>query len=168
VTLNDQTTPTPAGTPPDQILDTVEQVRADLARLRAQGQLPHLPDGELDRQFSGVVEAVDAGLVDEPPLVAAELHGLAALDTWRPSGGGIRARLTRPVVHLLSRLVGAVVRRQVADFSARTAALVDQLAQRQNRMRTFLVRAHLDRIRGLEYRVAELERRLDGTDGTER
>ncbi len=158
--------PSGAGPGTDLVADAVDQVRRDLARQRADGALPHLPEGELDRQFSAVVEAVDAGLVEEPPLDTADLHGLAVLETWRPPAGGLKARLTRPVVHLLSRLVGALVRRQVEAFAARTAELVAQLAQRQNRVSTFLARAHLDRIRSLEYRVAELERRIaDLQDG---
>lgn len=150
----------------DAVALAVEEVRADLAARRADGSLPHLPDGELDRQFSAVVEAVDAGLVEEPPVDATGLRDLAVLETWRPTTPGLKGRLTRPLAHLLSRVVGALVRRQVDAFSSRTAALVEQLAERQNRLAAFLTRAHLDRIRSLEYRVAELERRLeDATRG---
>lgn len=145
----------------DVVHEVVAGVRADLAARRADGSLPHLPEGELDRQFSAVVEAVDAGLVEEPPVDATGLRDLAVLETWRPTTPGLKGRLTRPVAHLLSRVVGALVRRQVDAFSSRTAAVVEQLAERQNRLARFLARAHLDRIRSLEYRVAELERRIE-------
>jgi hypothetical protein len=56
--------------------------------------------------------------------------------------------------------VGLFVRRQVGDFSTRAAAAIEQLADRQQRMSAFLARAHLDRIRTLEYRVAQLEREV--------
>lgn len=150
------------GTDPtaDPVAGAVDEVRRDLEAARAAGTVPHLPDGELDRQFSAVVEAVDAGIVDEGLLPTADLGGLAVLETWRPPRRGIKARLTAPFVHLVSRLVGAVVRRQVEAFAARTHDIVAQLAARQHRATSFLVRAHLDRIRSLEYRVAELERRL--------
>ena len=64
-------------------------------------------------------------------------------------------------MQLWSRLVGAIVRRQVAPFSQRTAAVVTALADRQNHALSFLGRVHLDRVRTLEYRVAELEREVE-------
>lgn len=138
----------------------VDEVRQDLATRRAAGTIPPLPDGELDRQFSAVVEAVEAGIVDEGLLPTADLGGLAVLETWRPPRTGLKGKLTGPFTHLFSRLVGAVVRRQVEAFAHRTHDIVAQLAARQHRATSFLVRAHLDRIRTLEARVAELERRL--------
>jgi hypothetical protein len=56
--------------------------------------------------------------------------------------------------------VGVMVRRQVAPFTQRTAVVVEELAARQNKLQLFLSRAFLDRQRGLEYRVAELEREV--------
>lgn len=156
----------PAPHPPtDAVTGVVEKVRRDLAAKRANGDLPHLPEGELDRQFSAVVEAVDAGLVEEPPLDTSRLAGLAALETWQPPRGGLKARLTRPLTHVVSRVVGAIVRRQLEAFASHTNELLGQLALRQNRVAKFLARAHLDRIRSLEYRVAELERRIEELQG---
>ena len=71
--------------------------------------------------------------------------------------GRDRALLLSP----LTRVVGVVVRRQVGEFSTRTAAVVEQLVDRQNRVQFFLSRTHLDRQRRLEYRVAELEREVE-------
>ncbi len=152
------TDPVPTG---DSVAAMVQEVRDDLAAKRASGAIPHLPNGELDRQFSAVVEAVDAGLVEEPSLDTADLVAQAELPSWRPRGGGVKGLLTRPLVDLLARVVGVIVRRQVETFSRHTARLVDDLAQRQNRLGHFVARAHLDRIRSLEHRVAELERRID-------
>ncbi len=151
----------------DSVTAVVEQVRQDLAAKRANGSIPHLPEGELDRQFSAVVEAVDAGLVEEPLLDPAGLRSLAALETWRPGRVGVKGRLTAPFINLFSRAVGAIVRRQSEAFARRTADLIEQLAHRQNRVAQFLTRAHLDRIRGLEYRVAELERRIEALQANE-
>lgn len=142
-----------SGTTDDPVRTAVEEVRTELAARRAAGRLPHLAVDELDRQFSAVVEAVDAGLVEEEELDTSDLAALAVLETWRPARPGF-------VAHLVSRVVGAIVRRQVSAFSMRTQELLAQLATRQHRATSFLVRAHLDRIRSLEARVAELERRL--------
>ncbi len=149
--------------PAPDVATVVDEVREDLARRRAAGTLPPLAAGELDRQFSAVVEATDAGVVDEGLLPTADLGGLAVLETWRPPRAGVKGLLTAPFTHLFSRLVGAVVRRQVEAFAARTHDIVAQLAARQHRATRFLVGAHLDRIRTLEARVAELERRLSVT-----
>ncbi|MCU1498390.1 MAG: hypothetical protein JWM47_2343 [Acidimicrobiales bacterium] len=148
----------PAG---DPVADAVEQVRADLAARRASGAVPHLPVGELDRQFEAVIEAVDAGIVEEPPLALGLLPGAAYLETWRPPTGGIKGLLFGRLLHLWSRLVGAVVRRQVEPFSQQATQAIGALMHRQNKLQLFLTRAHLDRLRTLEYRVAELERELD-------
>jgi hypothetical protein len=58
-----------------------------------------------------------------------------------------------------------VVRRQVGEFSTRTARVVEELAQRQNRLSAFVARTFLDRQRRLEYRVAALERELERLRG---
>lgn len=147
----------------DEIAAAVAEVRRDLAERRARGELPHLPSDELDRQFSAVVEAVEAGLVEEPPIETGDLHGPAVLETWRPlrGRGGLAARLIGLLLSPLTRVVGVVVRRQVGEFSTRTAAVVEQLVDRQNRVQFFLSRTHLDRQRRLEYRVAELEREVE-------
>ncbi len=150
--------PEAVGDPVDAV---VERVRAELAERRRRGELPQLPADEVVRQFEGVVEAVDAGLVEEPPLATDGLMEAARLPTWRPHpvGNPVR-RVLALLLRFPSRAVGLVVRRQVEDFSHRSGALVQELAQRQNRVTDFLARAHLDRIRSLEYRVAQLEEEL--------
>lgn len=151
----------PAVATGDPVADAVAEVRADLAGRRAAGAVPHLPAGELDRQFEAVIEAVDAGIVEEPPLALGLLPGAAHLETWQPPTAGIKGRLLGRLLHLWSRLVGAVVRRQVEPFSRQATQAIGALMHRQNKLQLFLTRAHLDRLRTLEYRVAELERELD-------
>lgn len=151
----------------DAVAEVVAEVRRDLAARRARGELPQLPGDELDRQFSAVVEAVEAGIVEEPPLVPGDLTGPAVLETWQPMGGrgGPIARLVALLLSPLTRTVGVIVRRQVGEFSTRTAVVVEQLAARQNRILFFLSRTHLDRQRRLEYRVAQLEREVESLRG---
>src|SRR5690606_27744395 len=148
---------------PDVIEGVVADVRRDLAERRARGDLPALPTDELDRQFSAVVEAVEAGIVEQPPLDPGDLTGPAVLESWRPSveRGGMAMRVVDLLVSPLTRVVGFLVRRQVGNFSRRTAAVIEELAARQNRILFFLSRTHLDRQRRLEYRVAELEREVE-------
>lgn len=155
--------PRGADSPSDAIDSVVAEVRRDLAERRARGELPSLPPDELDRQFSAVVEAVEAGIVEQPPLDPGDLNGPAVLETWRPMAGrgGPAARLIGALLSPFTRVIGVFVRRQVGEFSTRTAAVVEELAARQNRILFFLSRTHLDRQRRLEYRVAELEREVE-------
>lgn len=143
----------------DMVTGAVDQVRRELEARRASGELPRLPEGELERHFEGVVEAVDGAIVERPPIGADGLRDAAVLETWR-ARGGIRNRVLGLVLVPFARLFGAVIRRQVGPFAQRTADIVVELTDRQNRMQRFLARAHLDRIRSLEYRVAELEREV--------
>jgi hypothetical protein len=85
------------------------------------------------------------------------------LETWRPADrlGGPAGRIVGMLLSPVTRIVGLFVRRQVGEFSARTATVVEELAARQNRILFFLSRTHLDRQRRLEYRVAELEREVE-------
>jgi hypothetical protein len=152
--------PEPQGDERDPVAAVVEEVRDDLAERRRTGELPDLPADELDRHFSGVVEAVDGALAGQPPVSSAGLTEAAALTTWRP-GGGLRNRAVGVLLRPLSRLVGAVVRRQVGAFTVRAADVVTELVDRQNRMQRFLARAHLDRLRSAEYRIARLEREVE-------
>jgi hypothetical protein len=146
----------------DAVDAAVAEVRRDLAERRARGDLPHLPADELDRQFSAVVEAVEAGIVEQPPLIPGDLHGPAVLESWRPMAGrGAMGKVVAALLSPVTRIVGVFVRRQVGEFSTRTAAAVEELAARQNKILFFLSRTHLDRTRRLEYRVAELERELE-------
>ncbi len=147
----------------DIVHDVIADVRDELAERRRTGDLPDLPVGELDRQFDGVVEAVDGALVELDPIGSAGLVEAAALETWRPATGGAESRILALVLWPLSRLLGALVRNQVGGFSRRIAEVVNEVVDRQNRMQRFLARAHLDRVRGLEYRVAALERELEAS-----
>lgn len=156
-----QHTEAPAG---DVVMSVVDEVRRDLAGRRARGEIPSFPAGELDQQFSAVVEAVEAGLVEQAPLDPGGLRHAAQLPTWQPAGGGAR-RLVGLLIRPLVRVVGALVRRQVSEFALRATSLIEELANRQNRVLFFLSRAHLDRVRSLEYRVAELERELERLRG---
>lgn len=144
----------------DMVAGVVDEVRRDLAERRRTGELPDLPPGELNRHFDGVVEAVDGAVVERGPIGSAGLAEAAVLESWRP-GSGLRSRVIGLVLWPLSRVFGALIRRQVGPFSQRTAEIVNEMVDRQNRMQRFLARAHLDRLRGVEYRVAELERELD-------
>ncbi|MFZ4517529.1 MAG: hypothetical protein ACOYOP_04030 [Microthrixaceae bacterium] len=142
----------------DPVADVVARVRADLAERRRRGELPDLPAGELERQFDAVVEAADAGLVEEPDTDLGPLRAEAALPTWRPVPMGNPVRRVVVIVSgLLARVTGVFVRRQVGGFTQRTTAAIEELTARQQRLTHFLARAHLDRIRTLEYRIAQLE-----------
>lgn len=156
--------PPAADHPPvlDPVDAVVEQVRRDLAARRASGAVPPVPPGELDRHFSAVAEAADSGFVDDPPLRSDDLPALATLATWRPGAGrGPLGRALGLLVAPVARVVGLMVRRQVAAFAERTAAVVDALTERQNRLVRFMMGAHLDRLRGLEQRVAVLEQEIE-------
>ena len=154
------------GTPEEQprrgdlVAEVVEEVRGDLAERRRRGELPDLPAGELQRHFDGVVEAVDGAVAEQPPIGSGGLVEAANLETWRP-GGGMRNRVVGAVLYPLSRVIGAIVRRQVGAFSRRSAEVLVELVDRQNRMQRFLARAHLDRLRSAEYRIAQLEREVE-------
>jgi len=145
----------------DPVTAAIDEVRADLAARRAAGEIPELPPGELERQFSAVVEAADGLFVDEPPLDASGLAPVADMATWEPPRTGFRGRTVGRLRWLWSRAVGSIVRHQVAPWAHRTTAVVEQVVARQNHSLSFLGRVHLDRVRSLEYRVAELERDVE-------
>lgn len=147
----------------DAIDAALAEVRAELGTRRARGELPQLPADELNRQFDAVVEAVDAGIVEAPPLATGDLNGPAVLETWRAMGSrpGPLARIVGLALSPITRVIGVIVRRQVGPFSQRTAVVVEELVARQNKLQIFLSRAFLDRQRRLEYRVAQLEREVD-------
>jgi hypothetical protein len=146
----------------DIVTNTVARVRDELASRRRRGELPELPGAELGLQFDGVVEAVDALLIEQPPLDTDALRRLAQLPNWRPAltGGPLR-RVAGIVMRQVARIVGLVVRRQVTGFAHVTGDLVVEIERRQQKATAFLARAHLDRVRSLEYRVAQLEEELD-------
>ena len=143
----------------DIVTGAVARTREELAARRQAGEIPEVPKGELERHFAGVVEAVDAALVEVGPIGTEGLHESARLETWR-ARRGVRDRVLGLVLLPFVRLFGATIRRQVGPFSQRTAEILGEVVDRQNRMQRFLARAHLDRIRSLEYRIAELEREV--------
>lgn len=146
----------------DPVGRVVGRVQRDLAERRARGDLPSFPPDELERQFSAVVEAVDAGLVEVPPLDPGPLRSTAELRTWQhPWNGSLLRRLAGVAFRPVSRIIGVVVRRQTGPFAARTTDLLEEVIARQNRMGSFLGRVHLDRVRSLEFRIAELEREIE-------
>lgn len=140
----------------------VDDVARELVARRASGELAPLPTGELERQFDGVVDVVEAGLDDLAPVDTEPLTELAHVDgaTQRPG----RNRLMRAAALRFQHLVES----QVRPFSERAAATLVELASRQHRLEAFIARVHLDRIRSLEYRIALLEQELErlraGTD----
>src|SRR5438105_3638410 len=111
-----------AGERTDPVASAVDEVRAELAARRAAGEIPELPAGELERQFSAVVEAADGAFADEPPLDPGGLAELARMATWEPRRGGLRGRTFGGLRWLWSRAVGSIVRRQVAPWAQRSTA----------------------------------------------
>ena len=148
----------------DIVTGAVARTREELAARRRAGEIPAIPQGELQRHFEGVVEAVDGAIIEVGPIGVDGLRESAALETWR-ARAGIRERALGLILLPFVRLFGATVRRQVGPFSQRTADILGEVVDRQNRMQRFLGRAHLDRIRGLEYRIAELEREVEQLRG---
>ena len=145
----------------DLVQQAVEEVRRDLAARRERGELPRLPASALTSQFAGVVEASSAKLtrgshVDVPGLGAAAL-----LPSWRPVRGNPLKWFLGTLLRPIYALTGPFVRRQVRDFADRTFRAVRELDDRQQSMAEFMAGAHLDRVRTLEHRVAELEEELD-------
>lgn len=161
----------PADTPPpatdhppalDPVDAVVEQVRRDLEARRASGAVPPVPPGELERHFSAVAEAADSGFVDDPPLHVGDLGAPIATVTWRPGAGrGLLGRIVGRLLSPLARFIGQGVRTHVEPFVERTTELAETITERQNRLVRFIMRAHLDRLRGLEQRVAVLEQEIE-------
>jgi hypothetical protein len=140
----------------------IAEVRSDLAARRSRGELPELPTNELNLQFNAVIESVEGGISEQPPIDTTELRALSHLDIWRPfANRSPRRRAVGKLISPFSRAVGIVVRNQAAAYTHRTAKVVTELAERQNRIQFFLERTHLDRVRRLEYRIAQLEREVE-------
>lgn len=157
--------PDPVVADPDEVdalvARALEEVRADLAARRASGALPRLPRDELVSHFAGVVEAVEAELLEAPPVDVDGLDAAAALhDRWL-ARRSLGARVARRLLRLVASLLAPVVSVGRSDWSTRTARALRQVAERQDAMARFLAGAHLDRLRTLEHRVAELEEELD-------
>lgn len=149
----------------DPAADLVEQalaeVREDLAARRASGELPRLPRQAVSSQFAGVVEASSAQVARPSHVDVPGLGAAALLPNWRPPRGNPVKWLVGTLLRPLYALAGPFVRRQVRDFADRTFQAVRELDDRQQSMAEFMAGAHLDRIRTLEHRVAELEEELD-------
>ena len=154
---------TPSAKEPDLVAKAIQEVTAELAEKRASGELPEFPEGELSNHFTGVIEATEAGIVQQPPLDLSILNDVAQLETYitPAKSGGPMARVRNKITHRLSLFVGHAVHNQVGPFSRLTAGLLHQISAREQKTNTFLVKAHLDRVRSLEYRIAQLERELD-------
>jgi hypothetical protein len=146
----------------DVVAAALARVRARLDGLRRAGRLPDFPADELDRQFLGVVESVEAGLAEAPPIDVAAVRDTAQFAAERIElgssipGGAVVHR----AVSIVGRRLASGILSQVGDFSRATAIAVTQLAERQRQVQDVLLHVQLDRIRALEYRVAELELEL--------
>lgn len=152
----------PAADPAADVVEqALDEVRRDLAARRASGELPRLPRNALSSQFAGVVEASSATLTRRSHVDVPGLGAAALLPSWRPVRGNPLKWLLGTLLRPLYALTGPFVRRQVRDFADRTFRAVRELDDRQQTMAEFMAGAHLDRIRTLEHRVAELEEELD-------
>lgn len=145
----------------------LERARHDLAERRNRGELPAFPAGELRSHFEGVVESVEAGLVSEPPIDIAALVRATEMSEAIPTdsdlpGGSVLHRIVAKV----NRRSTVAVLEQVSQFAQVTTRAIDELADRQRRLQEFLLGAHLDRVRSLERRVAQLELELERLDRT--
>lgn len=145
----------------DEVAQAVAEVAADLAARRARGQLPRLPKDEMVSHFAGVVESVNARLVEEPAVDLVALRRSAELPAWTPSRPGPLGRFLALLLKPLLAVTGWLVRKQSLEFTRRTTAAVIGVSERTDAMAEFLAGAHLDRLRTLEHRVAELEEELD-------
>ena len=151
----------------DEVEEAVERVRVRLAEMRQSGLLPGLPKGEVDRQFQGVVETVEAGLLAEPPVDAGPLYEAGNFSVAR-----ISSESSVPGGSVVHRAIGKATRRavsgvlqQVGEYAKLSTKAIEELAGRQRRMQDLMVGAHLDRLRALEYRVAQLELELSRARG---
>ncbi len=144
----------------DAVAAAVSRVESQLEDLRSKGKLPRLPKGELDRQFQGVVESVEAQLltarVDAHDVVASSDYLTGGIPDSEVGGSGAR----RIVVRFLSSWTKFILPR-LGRFATATAVAIDQLADRQDHIQNLVVNNQLDRIRSLEYRCAQLELELD-------
>lgn len=145
----------------DEVAQAVAEVAADLADRRARGDLPRLPKDELVSHFGGVVESVNARLLEEPTADLDALRRSAELPAWAPTRTDPLGRLLALLLKPFLAVTGWLVRKQSVEFNRRTVTAVVQVSERTDAMAEFLAGAHLDRLRTLEHRVAELEEELD-------
>jgi len=145
----------------DEVARAVAEVAADLAARRSRGELPRLPKDEMVSHFTGVVESVNARILEEPPLDLEGLRRAGELPPWSPTRTDTLGRLLSLLLKPFLAVTGWLVRKQSIEFNRRTVTAVVHLSERTDAAAAFLVEAHLDRLRTLEYRVAELEEELD-------
>jgi hypothetical protein len=146
----------------DIVAETVDRVRAELAERRARGELPRFPPEEMRRHFDAVVEAYEGALLQIPRVESDDRDGErtpAGMAPGRSPVPGVSAarKMFNKAIRRLVRLLASPAR----EFTDGLVKRVDHIAERQDRMRRFLLVAHLDRVRQLEYRVAQLELELE-------
>lgn len=141
----------------DRVDQILAEVKGDLRARQERGELPVLPPGEVERHFSAIVDAVDAGLTEEIDFDVDTLSALAGLPNWNPTDAEGRTAAIHRGSAPLRRVVGRLVRNQVSPFSTQAVALLRSLIARQDEQARFLTTAHLERLRLLEARVASLE-----------
>lgn len=150
----------------DAVAAAVARVESQLEDLRSKGKLPRLPKGELDRQFQGVVESVEAQVVAAPRVdVQAVVRSSDYLSGGRPgvTSGSVPRRI---VVKAVSSWLKLVLPR-LGRFAGATAEAVERLADRQDHIQELVVSTQLDRIRSLEYRCGQLELEVERLHGSE-
>ena len=143
----------------DVVAEEIEKVRARLAAMRDRGEIPDFPEDELARQFHGVVESVEAGLLAEAPV---DVEAVRQHAQFPPSTAtGARAR----VVGAVLRRLGAQVLGPLNAYAAADVTALEALVDRQQRLGELVLHVQLERIRQLEFRVAQLELELDRLGG---
>lgn len=147
--------------PTDRVDQILDEVRRDIAERQAAGDLPRLPPEELQQQFDAIVEVTSADLETDDPELLDTVSALSALPSWSPKATSPLRWLIYAVTAPLRRIISRLVRNQLSPFTTQTAALLRELSGRQQKQGRFLRDAHLDRLRSLEARVADLE--LDST-----
>jgi hypothetical protein len=157
----------------DLVAEAVARVEAELAARRERGELPDFPPHEMRRHFDAVVEAYEGALLELPAVDIDGIRGARVISGIIPNESRVPggSSMHRVVAKVVSRQVRGLAE-QMRSFGNDVALRIEDIADRQDRMRRFLLVAHLDRVRQLEYRVAQLELELERareqrtTDGT--
>lgn len=143
----------------DVVAEEIEKVRARLAAMRDRGEIPDFPADELARQFHGVVEGVEAGLLAEAPV---DVEAVRQHAQFPPStAAGARTRLVRALL----RRLGSEVLGPLNAYAAADVTALEALVDRQQRLGELVLHVQLERIRQLEFRVAQLELELERLGG---
>ena len=148
----------------DVVADAVARVREDIEARRARGELPEFTPHEMRRHFDAVVEAYEGMLVEVPPLEFDSIREGRTLTGVVPSTSNVPggSALHKVVAKVVGRQIQGMAQ-QMRNFGSDLVDRMQDLDARQERMRKFLLVAHLDRVRQLEYRVAQLELELERT-----